>query len=68
MKLSKTKLDIALAKSGLSSYAQLARKMGCNAQSLYTTMSRKNCRPATVGKIANALEVPVEDLVEVMNK
>lgn len=68
MRINRGFVDIALAKSGLSSYAQLAGKMGCSAKNLSAILNRGTCRPATAGKIANALEVPVEDLVEAVNE
>ena len=64
MNLNKPRIELALAKAGLSSYAQLAHKMGCSAQNLSVILNRGSCKPATAGKIAAALGVPLEDLLE----
>ena len=64
MKINRTSVDVALSRSGLGSYAQLAHKMGCSAQNLSVILNRGSCKPATAGKIAAALGVPLEDLLE----
>lgn len=63
MKLDRTRLDIAVANAGLPSYRQLAKRMGCSPQNLSTIINRGTCMPVTAGKIAQALEVPVESIV-----
>lgn len=63
MKFDRVKVDIALAESGLASYNQLARRMGCSVQNLSVILNRGSCKPVTAGKIANALGVPVEKIV-----
>ena len=64
MKLSRTQLDIALANAGLSSYKQLAQRLGCSPQNLSVIVSRGRCTGATAAKLANALNVPVEKIIE----
>lgn len=63
MKLDRTQLDIAVANAGVPSYRQLAQRVGCSAQNLSVILSRGSCKPATAGKIAAALGVPVESIV-----
>lgn len=63
MKLDRTKLDIAVANAGVPSYRQLAQRVGCSAQNLSVILNRGSCKPATAGKIAAALGVPVESIV-----
>ena len=64
MILSRRNIDIAIANAGLASYAELARRMGCKPQSLSIILARGSCRPATADKIAAALGVPLESLLE----
>lgn len=63
MKLDRTQLDIAVANAGVTSYRQLAQKIGCSAQNLSVILTRGSCKPATAGKIAAALGVPVENII-----
>lgn len=63
MKLDRTQLDIAVANAGIPSYRQLAQRVGCSAQNLSVILNRGSCKPATAGKIAAALGVPVESIV-----
>ncbi len=63
MKLDRTQLDIAVANAGVPSYRQLAQRVGCSAQNLSVILNRGSCKPATAGKIAAALGVPVESIV-----
>lgn len=63
MKLDRTQLDIAVANAGIPSYRQLAQQVGCSAQNLSVILTRGSCKPATAGKIAAALGVPVESIV-----
>lgn len=63
MKLDRTQLDIAVASAGIPSYRQLAQRVGCSAQNLSVILNRGSCKPATAGKIAAALGVPVESIV-----
>lgn len=63
MKIDRTKLDIAVANAGLYSYRRLAERVGCSAQKLSVILNRGSCKPVTAGKIAQALGVPVENIV-----
>ena len=64
MKINRTSVDVALSRSGLGRYSELARQMGCSAQNLSVILNRGSCKPATAAKIAAALGVPLEDLLE----
>ncbi|MFR3790353.1 MAG: hypothetical protein ACLTWO_00320 [Blautia massiliensis (ex Durand et al. 2017)] len=63
MKFDRELVDIAIAQSGVACYKELARRMGCSAQNLSVILTRGSCKPATAGKIAAALGVPVESIV-----
>lgn len=62
MRLSKVKLEIAMANATMSAY-DVAKKAGISYQTV-----RKSCimniKPVTAGRIANALEIKVTDLIE----
>ena len=64
MKINRTSVDIALSRSDLGSYTELARRMGCSVQNLSVILNRGSCRPATASKIADALGVPLEEVIE----
>lgn len=64
LNLDRNKIDIAIANAGIPSYRQLAQRIGCSAQNLSVILNRGSCKPATVGKIAAALGVPVESMVK----
>ena len=64
MKISNKKLEIAMA-NAMVNYKQLSNKVGMTQESFVRIKKgRQNPRPATVGKIAKALNVSVEDLIE----
>lgn len=63
MKFDRELVDIAIAQSDVASYRELARRMGCSAQNLSVILKRGSCKPVTAGKIAQALGVPVENIV-----
>ncbi len=64
MKISRTKVDIAMARSEFSTYKTLASALGCTPQNLSLVLCHGSCKPATAAKIAAALGVPLEDLLE----
>lgn len=68
MKIDRVALDVALVESGISSYARLAQEMGCSPQNLYIVLRRGSCRPVTAGKIAKALNVPLETIAEAVSE
>ena len=63
MKVDKRKLDIAMARAQLNR-GDLAKKAGVPIPTLCNVMQRKTCRPATIGKIADALGVDVTEIIE----
>lgn len=64
MKINNEKLEIAMA-NAMVNYKQLSIKVGMTQESFVRIKKGKqNPRPATVGKIAKALNVSVEDLID----
>ena len=63
LKLSKRKILIILAKRRLS-IQRLSELTGIHAANLCQMLNRKSCRPITAGKIAAALGVGVEEIIE----
>ena len=62
MKLNKLKTQIAQANAQIST-AELCKAVGITGQA-YRRAINTGSRPATVGKIAAALGVPVESIIE----
>lgn len=63
MIVNKKKLEMAMANACLNSTA-LCKEIGMKYQQFYRVSTGCNCKPATIGKIAKALNVPVENLIE----
>ena len=63
MKIDRFQVDIALARSDITTYQQLAQRMGCTPQTLSTMLNRGTCNPGTLGKMARSLGVSVETIV-----
>ena len=64
MKISNGKLEVAMANACMN-YKELSEATGMTQESFVRIKKgRQNPRPATVGKIAKALNVRVEELVE----
>lgn len=63
MKFDRELVDIAIAQSDVTSYSELARRMGCSVQNLSVILKRGSCKPVTAGKIAQALGVSVESII-----
>lgn len=63
MKLNKQKLCVAMARSCVIS-KDLQQKSGLPKATYIRALTGKNVRPATIGKIAKALGVPVENLID----
>lgn len=61
--MSKKKLEIAMANACVNTQA-LCKKAGMKYQQFYRVFNGGNCKPATIGKIAKALNVPVENLLD----
>lgn len=65
MKIDKMKIDIAIANKGYSA-KELSEKCGVS-QITIARLKRgvQEARPETIGKIAKALNVPVENLIDI---
>lgn len=63
MKLSRYKVEVLLAEKQLSKN-EFAEISGISRQSFCSALSRENCSPKTVGRIAHGLNVPVTDILE----
>lgn len=62
MKINNSKLQIALATACMNPY-DLCKEIGIQYQTYRRISTGNNCKPATIGKIAKALNVPVENLI-----
>ncbi|WKY46530.1 helix-turn-helix transcriptional regulator [Eubacteriaceae bacterium ES3] len=63
MRIDNRKLEIAMATKCIDPLA-LAKKAGIAYSTIQRTAKRDGARPSTIGKIAKALDMPVEDLIE----
>lgn len=63
MQIDKTKMEIAMSENALN-FVKLSKKSGVSRTTLSYINNGKSCKPEIVGKIAKALEVSVEDLIE----
>lgn len=68
MKIDKMKIDIAMANKGYS-----AKELSKNSGISQITIARlkrgvQEARPETIGKIAKALNVPVENLIDMKGR
>ena len=63
MRINKRKLAVAMANSEFN-FIDLSIASGISRASLSYINSGKTCKPATAGKIAKALNVPVEKIFE----
>lgn len=63
MTLSREKINLALARKKMT-VAMLAEKYGASAQRMRTILNSKKVVPATAGRIAEALEVDVTEIIE----
>lgn len=63
MKVNFQKLMIAMANCCINPY-ELCKSTGIQYQTFRRVSSGYRCKPATVGKIAKALNVPVTDIID----
>lgn len=63
MKISKTRLEIAMARAELNRNT-LAEKAGLPIPTICNVYQRGSCKPATAGRIAKALGVDVTEIIE----
>lgn len=67
MKANRERMEIAMARACMS-MPELAEKAGMPRPTLNGVLCGRNVRPATLGKVARALGVQVEDLLEEVKK
>lgn len=63
MTINNSKLQIALATACMNPY-DLCKAVNIQYQTYRRISGGYNCKPATVGKITKALNVPVENLID----
>lgn len=63
MKLSKMKLNLSMARAKMNLY-DIAVKADMSTNTLSAVFQRCSCKPATAGKIAEALGVDVTEIIE----
>lgn len=63
MKLNKNKIEIAMANKKLS-IAKLSERYGASRSRINVIMNSRNVTPATAGRLADALEVDVTEIIE----
>ncbi|MBP3524326.1 MAG: helix-turn-helix transcriptional regulator [Clostridia bacterium] len=63
MKINTFRINTLLAKQGLTQ-AELARRAGMTKQATCALIQRGTCEPRTAGKIASALNIDVEELIQ----
>ena len=63
MKLDVPKIKLILAEQEMNQ-SDLAKKCGVNRQQINNILSRGSCTLKTMGKIAKALGVPVQEIVK----
>lgn len=63
MRVDKHKFEIVMANKCMTS-ADLSKKSGVSQFTITRMQTKAETQPATIGKIAKALEVPVEELIE----
>lgn len=62
MKIDTRKIEILVAERKMS-FGELSDAAGISRGNLKTVLTRDNNQPKTVGKMAEALGVPVEDII-----
>lgn len=62
MKISKFSVEILLAEKNMTK-SEMAKRASLSRQSVNDVLKRGTCEPRTLGKIAAALEVDVEQLI-----
>lgn len=62
MKIDKQKIQVIMAKNGLT-VAALAERIGVSRQNLSTITNRGSCNPQTAVKICNGLECTIDDII-----
>ena len=63
MRINSFRINAQLARQGMTQ-SELAKKAGTTRQALSTLIRRGTCEPRTAGRIAAALGVDVEELID----
>lgn len=63
MRLDKTKVQLRMAKLGYNQL-QLAKAAMASRQTISAVMNGRNCKPELLGRIAKALKVDPEEIIE----
>lgn len=63
MRLNRIKIQLLMARLEINQQS-LADKAGISRQTLSAVMNGRNCRPELLGKLAKALEVKPEEIIE----
>lgn len=63
MNLDISKVNIAMINANLLTLEALGKKMGCSKQNVNIIFARGRCSPKTVKKLADALNVPAEQII-----
>lgn len=63
MRLNRKKVQLLMAELEINQQT-LALKAGISRQTISAVMNGRNCRPELLGRIAKALEVEPEDIIE----
>ena len=63
MKINRRKLEIAMARAKFNR-DDLARKAEMSIPTIQNVLARRSCKPATAGRIADALGVDVTEILE----
>lgn len=64
MKLNKMKLNLSMARAKMNLY-DIAEKTGVSKNTISGVFARCSCKPATAGKIAEALGVDITEIIEI---
>lgn len=64
MNLDISKVKIAMINANLLTLDALGKKMGCSKQNVNIIFTRCRCYPKTAKKLADALNVPVEQIIK----
>lgn len=63
MKISKRKMELSMARAKMNLY-DLSEKSNVSIHTIGTVLARRSCKPATAGRIAEALGIDVTEILE----
>lgn len=64
MILDRNKVEVAMVNADILSINELSKKMGCTKQNVSQLFYRGSCNTKTAKKLADALNVPVEQIIK----